>query len=164
MANDVPPLALRFMLKTGALVAKQGLKRGLSKAVSRAAPPLAILEAAAEVLRAGGAVAEWYAASKHREGLQRTVQSLDQQLRLEREALDSAIQEARKEAEVRQDAARVVNQILRAAHRLVGDASKALSAAQQEDLPDFTEVERLREELEDAWAGLRRILEASRRL
>jgi nitric oxide reductase large subunit len=152
------------MLKTGALVARHGLKKGLSKAASRVAPPLAILEAAVEVLRAGGAIAEWYAASKHHEGLQKMVQSLGQQLRLEREALDSAIQEARKEAEVRQDAARAVHQLLRAAHRLVGDASKALSAAQQEDLPDFTEVERLREELEDAWAGLRRALEASRRL
>ena len=140
------------------LAVKHGLKKGLTRAASKADPALLVIEAVVSVTKAVDSFLKLSQAKEHRDGLRKLIPQEEERLRLEREELSERIDLAREEIAQKKDMQRRLGELVLVCGNICRLALAELHAIRSSDLPDIEAFDRQREMLESAWSELRQAL------
>jgi aspartyl-tRNA synthetase len=159
MTQQVPRYALTFMAKSGQLAVKHGLKKGLSKAASKANPALLVIEAAASVAEAVNSFYKLSRAKEHRNGLEKLIPLEEDRLSAERDQLSEQLEMAKEEINLQKDVQRRLGELVLMCANACKTSWSELEAIRSSDLPDLEAFDEQFEKIESAWMDLRHALE-----
>lgn len=158
MAARIPRHALTFMGSSARLAVKHGLKKGLTRAASKANPALLVIEAVVSVAEAVDSYLNLSRAREHRDGLRRFIPHEEERLRLEREQLAEQLDLAKEEIALKKDMQRRLGELVLVCASTCKLAWAELHAIRSSDLPDLEAFDRQLDMLDSAWSDLRHAL------
>jgi hypothetical protein len=158
MSARIPRHALTFMGNSARLAVKHGLKKGLTRAASKANPALLVIEAVVSVAEAVDSFLKLSRAKEHRDGLLRIIPHEEERLRLERCQLSEQLELAKEDIAQKMDTQRMLGKLVLVCANTCRLAWVELHAIRSSDLPDIEAFDRQLEMLDSAWSDLRHAL------
>ena len=155
----IPYRALSFMAESGKHAMKLGVRKGVSKAATKASGPLIVLEAIGSVIDCISSFIELARAREIRDGLRQENPLLIEKLATQRDQLrddlDLAMEQLNKRSEQRETIARLVKEC----QRLFSESMNAFYEVRTADLPDLDRLAKLEDQITDRWEAVKYTLQ-----